>query len=104
MQIIDSLSRMTKSFDITLVMGTWCGDSQEQVPRFYRIMYDAQIPDDILTLICVDGNKTAGELSIEQLGIELVPTFIFYRQGEEIGRITETPEVSLEADMWEIVQ
>jgi hypothetical protein len=33
------------------------------------------------------------------MNIERVPTFIFKRGGEEIGRIIETPDESLEADM-----
>ena len=37
------------------------------------------------------------------LDIELVPTFIFYRNGEELGRIVETPEDTLEKDLAEIV-
>ncbi len=102
--MINNIYNLDKNTDITIVLGTWCHDSQEQVPRFYRIMDEAKIPDDVISVIGVDGNKTGGELNIERLGIELVPTFIFYRKGEEIGRIIETPEVSLEADIWEIIK
>ncbi len=102
--MINNIYNLDKNTDITIVLGTWCHDSQEQVPRFYRIMDEAKIADDVISVICVDGNKTGGELDIERLGIELVPTFIFYRKGEELGRIIETPEVSLEADMWEIIK
>ena len=102
-QFIEKIYNVEGSIDIVLVLGTWCSDSQEQVPRFYRILDDAKVPDDVIVVICVDGNKTAGELSIEHLGIERVPTFIFYRGGEEIGRIIETPETSLEEDVWMII-
>lgn len=102
--IIEQLSNYQGSIDIVLVLGTWCHDSQEQVPRFYRVLDDAVLSDERVTIICVDGNKTGGDLSIEHLGIEFVPTFIFYDGGEEIGRIIETPEVSIEADMWEIIK
>ncbi|MCK5078922.1 MAG: thioredoxin family protein [Bacteroidales bacterium] len=103
-QFIEKIYNVEGSVDIVLVLGTWCQDSQEQVPRFYRIMDDAKVPDDVIAVICVDGNKTGGELSIEHLGIELVPTFIVYRGGEEIGRIIETPEASLEEDFWNIIK
>ena len=35
--------------------------------------------------------------------IEYVPTFIFYREDKEIGRIIETPILSLEEDMLAIL-
>ncbi len=101
---VKKIKKHKADYNIILVLATWCHDSKEQVPRFYRILDDAKLSDDILTVICVDGNKTGGELPIEHLGIERVPTFIFYRDGEEIGRIIETPEISLEEDMWSIIK
>jgi thiol-disulfide isomerase/thioredoxin len=102
--IIKQIGNHITNLDIVIVLGTWCHDSKEQVPRFYRVLDDAGFPDDPITLIAVDGKKTGGKLDISHLGIELVPTFIFYRKGEEIGRIVETPEVSLEADMLSIIR
>ena len=103
-EIIQQLGDLNTSVDIVIVLGTWCHDSKEQVPRFYRVLDDAGYPDDPITLIAVDGKKTGGKLDISHLNIEFVPTFIFYSKGEEIGRIIETPEVSLEVDMLDIIQ
>jgi len=50
-------------------------------------------------LICVDKNKSAGQTNIESLNIELVPTMIFYKNDQEIGRIIETPQITLEKDI-----
>jgi len=41
---------------------------------------------------------------VDGLEIHFVPTFIFYRDEEEIGRIIEMPYESLEKDMLEIVK
>ncbi len=103
-QYIEKINGITGNVDIVLVLGTWCHDSKEQVPRFYSLLDDAKVPDDIITVICVDKDKSGGKLSIEHLRIERVPTFIFYRGGEEIGRIIETPESTLEQDMWNIIK
>jgi hypothetical protein len=103
-QIMAELAEVENEPEIILVLGTWCSDSREQVPRFYRILDDAGLPDDRITLICVDGNKTGGDVSIDHLDIEFVPTFIFYREGEEIGRIIETPGISLETDILNIIR
>jgi len=40
---------------------------------------------------------------IDVYGVENVPTFIFFRNGEELGRIIEAPDKSLEEDMAGII-
>jgi len=103
MQYINEIATLSRDAEILIVLGTWCHDSQEQVPRFYRVLETVKYPQDLVSVICVDGNKTAGEVDISDLDIVKVPTFIFYRDGEEIGRIIETPENTLEQDIYEIL-
>ena len=88
---------------ITIVMGTWCSDSRREVPRFLKLFESLDYNPDLIKIINVDTKKAAEGTEVPKLNIERVPTFIFFRDSEEIGRIIETPEVSLEADMLEIV-
>jgi hypothetical protein len=92
------ISRLAKA-DIVVVLGTWCSDSREQVPRFFKILDKAHFKEDHLKLICVDSSKEAGSIDISQYDIKKVPTFIFRKDGKEIGRIIETPMLTLEKDM-----
>jgi hypothetical protein len=91
--------------DITfiVVLGTWCGDSKEQVPRFMKLMYCLKYDLNRVTFIAVDRTKTAGEVPTADYKIEKVPTFIVKRNTVEIGRIIETPEVSIEKDLIKIL-
>ncbi|MBE0641086.1 MAG: thioredoxin family protein, partial [Bacteroidales bacterium] len=98
-KIVETLRRLPDAWEVTIVLGTWCSDSQREVPRFLRIMDEAGIKDSRITLIGVDRKKEARGLDLEDLEIELVPTFIFYRDGKEMGRIIETPKENLETDM-----
>lgn len=91
-------------YSIVLVLATWCHDSKMQVPRFYKLMDKAGLDAAKMKIICVDGNKTGGDVSIDAYGIVRVPTLIYYRDGKEIGRIIESPEKSLERDMWKIIK
>jgi thiol-disulfide isomerase/thioredoxin len=86
-------------------MGSWCGDSQEQVPKFYKIISLLNFDENKIQLIAVDRKKHAREYDalVQSLNIELIPTFIFYKNGKEIGRIIETPKETLEADILEIL-
>lgn len=89
---------------VSLVMGTWCSDSRTEVPRFFKIMDAADFSNDKIEIINVDREKEVdGVENYDDMDIELVPTFIFYKDGEEIGRIVETPKESLEKDIAEIV-
>jgi len=85
--------------DITVVMGTWCSDSQREVPRFLKIIEELGMDLNMINLICVDRSKQAEVPELADLQVELVPTIIFYIDEEEVGRIIETPMESLEADM-----
>lgn len=88
---------------ITIVMGTWCSDSRREVSRFYKLFESLDYDQNRIKLINVDTKKEAKKTIVSKLNIERVPTFIFFKGKEEIGRIIETPEESLEADMLKIV-
>ena len=92
-----------KDVKITIVMGTWCSDSRREVPRFYKILDKLGYDQKNLRLICVDRLKTSPTGDVDKLEIKLVPTFIFYKDADEVGRIVETPKETLEKDLVKIV-
>ncbi|WP_109302711.1 thioredoxin family protein [Aquimarina sp. AU474] len=104
---IDSLKRRLDQYTIKVFMGTWCGDSKREVPRFYKILENSEYPLDRLTIIGVDRRKSTYKQSPggehEGLNIHRVPTFIFYKDGKEVNRIVESPKNTLETDMLNIL-
>ena len=100
---INRFENALKEHDILLFMGTWCSDSQREVPRFMKILEKAGYPEDQLTIVAVDKRdefyKTSPGGEEKGWNIEYVPTFIFLKEGQEVNRIVELPENSLEADM-----
>lgn len=107
-QINDSLIKLISNkindYGITIVFGSWCSDSEQQVPHFYKILDQAKYDESQLKIIAVNRQKHAEEIQIDDLQIERVPTFIIYQKGKEIGRIVETPMETLEEDLWQIIQ
>ncbi|ARV15412.1 thioredoxin family protein [Polaribacter sp. SA4-12] len=100
---IASLKKGLKGIKIKGFMGTWCGDSKRETPRFYKILEQAEFNLNNFELITVNrGKKTPDNLQ-EGLDIKRVPTFIFYKDGKEIGRYVEYARESLEKDMLKIV-
>jgi len=101
---IKKLERKLDNVEITIVLGTWCSDSKREVPRFYKVLDDAGYNDSLVKVIAVNRDKKAVFFDIDKLDIQRVPTFIIYKNGEEIGRIIETPKKSLEKDLGKIVK
>ncbi len=101
---IKKLKELINDVEITIVLGTWCSDSQREVPRFYKVLNEAGYNDKRVKVIAVDKNKEAIVVDISDMNIKKVPTFIVYKNEKEIGRIVEIPKKSLERDLWKIVK
>ncbi len=106
--ILSGVQAASESLDILIFIGTWCSDSQREVPRFYKILDFLEFNMDRLQVIGLDEHPDRRNTSPqhEEVGwdIQYVPTFIILRDGKELGRILETPVVSLEADLAKILR
>lgn len=94
--------RKLKDLKILAFMGTWCHDSNREIPRLMRVCEELGISSQ-LVLYGVDVNKKSLFGKEEKYNIRKTPTIIFYLEGEEIGRVLEEPEISFEAYMAEIL-
>jgi thiol-disulfide isomerase/thioredoxin len=102
-QVLDSIKQKIENIHITMVIGTWCSDSRREVPRFLKVLDSLYFPSNKINLIAVDRDKKDLSGEVDSLSIELIPTFIFYRAGKELGRIAEVPVETLEKDFNKIV-
>jgi len=93
-------------YEILVFMGTWCGDSKKEVPRFYKVLEEVAYPMEKLKVVALDNAKEHYKKSPngEEKGLHIhkVPTFIFYKEGKEVNRIVEHPITSFEADIHQI--
>ncbi len=102
-ETINALKGKIKGVKIKGFMGTWCGDSKRETPRFYKILEQTNFNLNDFELITVNRSKKTPDNLQEGLDLKRVPTFIFYRDGKEIGRYVEYARESLEKDMLKIV-
>lgn len=105
---LEKIVPLFKDVTVKIFMGTWCSDSQREVPNFFKILdamnvYEKNVSVKNYELITVDEDKVTPEHLEDGFEITNVPTFIFYRDGKEINRIVEVPVVSLEKDMLSIL-
>ena len=102
-EVLEQLKPLLKDVTITVFMGTWCEDSQRDTPHLYKILDNAKFNESKLTLITVSEEKTTPQGFEDGNNITNVPTFIFYKNQKELGRIVEYPIESLEKDMLAIL-
>jgi tetratricopeptide (TPR) repeat protein len=96
-----------KKISIKVFLGTWCGDTKREVPKFLKITDSPWFTCKNLELIAVSNGKNIYKQSPQReekgLAILRVATFIFFEDGKEIGRIVESPVVSFEQDLANIL-
>ena len=104
---LTALDARLDDIEILMFMGTWCEDSRVEVPQFYRILDHLGYDLSAMTVVALERLESRKLVSPQHeeadYGISHVPTFIFIRDGKEIGRITEYPQRTLEKDMVEII-
>ena len=71
--------------------GDWCGDCQRQLPAFAAALDVAGVADENVNHYPVekkgDGSKSGPK--VDEYGIELIPTVVVERDGEEVARFVE---------------
>jgi hypothetical protein len=91
-----------------IFMGTWCSDSRREVPRIFKILDYCGVDSSAIQLVMVSESDPTYKQSPghEERGLDIfrVPDLIVLDQGREIGRIIESPVVSLEKDLFTLTQ
>ena len=84
---------------LLILFGTWCHDSEREVPRLLKTLDVSGLDVPQFTLFAVDRKKSDPEGVAEKHKLKYTPTFILMRDGEEIGRVVERAETSLTQDL-----
>jgi hypothetical protein len=95
-------SRIGSDARIDVYLGLWCPDSRNNVPLFIKIIdrLGMEVPVRYFNV----PRKASRDVKfyVEEMNVERVPTFIFYRQDKELGRIVENPTTGMMEDIMEI--
>lgn len=106
--LLDEMRTRIADVSVEAYFGTWCGDSKRQVPRLLRVLKDAGFDESRLSLYGLSDRlmefKQAPGRPEAKRRVHRTPTFVLVRDGREIGRIVETPKVTLESDILGILK
>jgi len=91
------------ALSIEIFFGTWCSDSQRELPRMMRVLDEARFAASRLTLYALSDNpgvfKMTPDGHEQELLVHRTATFVVLRNGVELGRLVERPFASLEEDL-----
>ena len=91
-------------YQLVVFLGTWCADTHELLPRFFKVLQQINYPLDKVVLYGVERDKTTRSAEVKKYNVVSLPTFIVLDQaGNEKGRITESVNKSIESDLVKIV-
>jgi len=86
---VQAFQQKKDKIHVIIFGGTWCEDTQNLLPVFYRLADKSGLPDSSITLIGVDRNKQTLDNLSGAFNIVNVPTFIVMHDGKEVGRVVE---------------
>ncbi len=99
-QALVALTAGTPGADVTIYLGTWCGDSRRELARLWRAMDDCGgVAPFAVEYIAVDRTKKEPADLVDGSGLLYVPTLIVRRNGREVGRIVEQSPNGIERDL-----
>ena len=102
--IIELIKEKADNFSrIDIYFGFWCGDSENNMPAFIKILDKIALKDLEINYYSLGRKKTGEKYFVKDLKIEKVPTFVFYKDKKETGRIIENPKKDLLTDFLDIV-
>ncbi|QEC67683.1 thioredoxin family protein [Panacibacter ginsenosidivorans] len=86
---VDAFKKHQQGIQLVVFGGTWCEDTQNLLPVFYRLIDKSNFPDSSITLIGVDRPKTTLYNLHKAFNVTKAPTFIVLKDGKEVGRVEE---------------
>jgi len=93
----EQVKKWPADLKIDVYFGTWCHDSQREVPRLLKILQGNNQVE--VVLIALNYQKEEQQGKAQEAKVKYTPTFVISIDGKEIGRIIERPKASLVDDI-----
>ncbi|MFO7880573.1 MAG: TlpA family protein disulfide reductase [Bacteroidota bacterium] len=92
-----------RKLDLMVYQATWCPDSRRELPRLKKIT-DGLKSDVYTEIYSLNRAKRLEKNALPNDDVDFVPTIVIRLDGVEKGRIIESPDYSLEADILEYLE
>lgn len=105
---LQTLHTLLPGHKLLVFMGTWCSDSHEMVPALYKTLQSLNYRYENLYIVGMDRSKTSYGAAVQLVSAYkamFLPTIVVLDDNnQEVGRITETVQKSVEQDLADILK
>ena len=88
-ELLHAFLAASKSVKYIVFGGTWCEDTQNLLPQFYKLQELTGMNEQDIVLFAVDRDKKTIDNITQAFHITNVPTIIVMKDGKEVGRVVE---------------
>lgn len=102
---LNTLARLQqeKRPEFLIFGGSWCPDTEAQLPRIMKILEASAVPPDRIQIYGVDYRRREFTGTARTYRIDKIPTVVVLVNGKEAGRIVEFPRKTWEDDFIDIL-
>ena len=87
--VVNAMEAAKGKVQFVIFGGTWCEDTQNILPKFFKLQELSGMPDNSISFFGVDRQKTTLGNMQAAFKITNVPTIIVMKDGKEAGRVVE---------------
>ncbi len=102
---VSAIARLAKAKKATFLVfaGSWCKDSEAQLPAIMKLLGAAQVPARNIELYGVDANLKEPSGMAQQHEVTNSPTLVILKGQTELGRIVVQPASTWEDEIKDIL-
>jgi thioredoxin 1 len=93
------LFKKLKPYKLKVFFGTWCHDSQREVPRLIKLVKLSGVGLNQIKLIALNQNKELPQSYQATFNVEFTPSIFLMKNGIVINQVIESPQQNLAADL-----
>ena len=93
--VVEAIKAGKSKAEIVMFIGTWCHDTQQLLPKYFKSLEAAEFSDEQLLIIGTDRAKHTLSNMHKVFNVHTVPTVIVLQDGKEVGRVSEYGETGL---------
>lgn len=93
--VVETVKAAMNKVELVLFVGTWCHDTHQLLPKYFKTLEAAGFPEERLTIFATDRDKATIANMHKVFRVIDVPTMIVLQDGKEVGRIVEFGETGL---------
>lgn len=102
--ILNTLKQQTNGLGVMIFAGSWCSDTHSNMPKMMKVLQEMGVGSSQIEIVMLDYKKQSEWFNAGVFNITNVPTFIFFKNGQMVGKIVEQFNVNAETDLLEILK